>query len=1020
MRIKTLVVALSLALLVSACSTGSDSATPDPSDPPTLAEFDLDGDGAVDWEFLDPDGDGIGNEPTGRLAEFLSSQNTDVPVLNAAIDGDLKANLSVWCDPLDAGWPAKPDWDDAWKNKTFNVFQGDKFVIDVYSTGGNASYASICTDAMAFSGYSSSTCGCTNGASGGITYSINYGAPATRSWYTGSRKIYEKYQIVFDFTGVNTGKFGHVMSTGPVVASNFSWGGQNYKSGTSYGSLIFGFWNVKPGPDHLGLDTAPGSASVGVALDTAGPTVSLRDQADAVFVKNGQEITASVLEGSGDGRGSVGGQTSAVTTNGVASFGGLIVNGTVGETYTLVFKSGTLTEVTAEVTIANPGSATILDISRPTSVLVSGRALLSTPIVNAADAGGNIRSDWLGDVSVAISGGDGSGALSGTTTVTSVDGVAEFSDLVIEGTTGETYTLTYSASGLEAATEEVTLEAVNIEIVASIDSHEVGESSVATYSVAGSLLDGDEIGAVEFTFEGSGTTAYGPTTSAPSAVGSYTVTPSSIEFAVGSAAPYAPTFTGVEFEITPVVVTVSVDDIAIRVGEEPEVTNSLSRALLPGDAIDSVAVAFEGSGDTIFASSSTPPTALGSYVVTPTSVTLASGDPSNYVFRFLSGQMSIGTAPLEVIADSVSVRAGASLDIGFSLGTPLLDGDVVESVVLTYEGTGDTTYAASTEVPTAAGTYSVTPSAIVLSSGSLSDYEVTFTPGTLAIGVIPIEIVGGSLTREIGETASVSYEVAGTLIDGDVIDAVTLTYTGTDGTEFEASTVPPEAVGEYSVMPTAVQFSTGSTSDYAITYTAGSLVITAAEPVAGSETTDVAESETTDDEIVPSTEPPPAREVSVGTARFISREADVSVPAVVNAAKVTATSDGVSVSISGEGDADGDDLLEISSSITLQGSGFEAGASVEIWIFSTPTYLGSTTVGADGTFTASVVVPSELVPGDHTVQVQVEEQSVVIPVEKPSYSLPATGYAEDWLRLTSLGSIVIGLMMLLLTRRRHS
>jgi len=52
------------------------------------------------------------------------------------------------------------------------------------------------------------------------------------------------------------------------------------------------------------------------------------------------------------------------------------------------------------------------------------------------------------------------------------------------------------------------------------------------------------------------------------------------------------------------------------------------------------------------------------------------------------------------------------------------------------------------------------------------------------------------------------------------------------------------------------------------------------------------------------------------------------------------------------------------------GEGFEPGSEVEIWLFSEPRYLGSTTVGADGTFVKSFPVPTDIELGDHTIQAE--------------------------------------------------
>ncbi len=1089
-------------LLGTACS-GGDSADGVPS----LAEFDLNGDGQIDDEFIDPDGDGEPNVPEGRLAEYLALANsTDVDEVDTESSGGVKnalgagltPNKTVYCDPNQWSNTKGKDWLNLIKGRTFTVTQGDKFVISVKPTGGT--YAGICTSAMNFVGYKVLTCKCEFGDAAGITSEIqNNEVTATRSWYTGTAELFTEYYVVFDFGGVAVGKYGMKMGGGAVVAQNFSWGSTNWKGGKSYGGTIEFFFDVQPGPDHLGVDQEPGMANVGQPLLMDSPVVSLRDQVDAIFVKDGQTISVAMDSASGDGKGSVGGLTSGDTVGGVATFEGLIVNGTVGETYTLIFRSGALTETSVDITIATPGPPTKLAVASSTAVVAPGLALNATPVVNATDDGYNLRDDWVGDISVAISGGDGAGSLSGTTTVTSSLGVSEFTDLVIDGTLGETYTLTYTADGLEDAIEEITFDAIDLEVAASVASFEVGTTSAASFSTIGTLLPGDVAESVTYTYEGTGATVYGPDSVAPTEIGTYSIVPSDLTFSSGSSAPYAITYTPAEFEITPAVVFVTSDDLAVRVGDSYAVTNSLSRQLLAGDAIDSVAVVFAGEGDTVYAQSADAPVNVGTYSITPVSVTLSSGDAANYDFRFASGALSIGTVPLEVIADSVSVRAGESVELSYSLNPELLEGDTAESVVLTYEGTGDTEYEASTEVPSAAGTYSVTPSELSLSAGSVDDYEITYSAGTLAIGVIDIAIVGQSATIEVGDESSLSFDLEGTLIDGDVIDGVTLTYAGTGDTEYGPSTTAPTTVGTYSVTPSALVFETGSLDDYAVTYTAGEFVISAtqltvtAAELSGNEggtitptfsvsglragdgaasvtftyegvdgtdyeastsiptaagtysvtpsalvmstgdvatysvayeasTLTIAEADEEAPEVAADADAPEAPEapaaivVRAGAARYVNDAAEVEVPLSVDGAKASATHEGLSVDVVADGDSDGDDLIEFSSSVQVSGSGFEPGATVDIWMYSTPTFLGSAIVAEDGSFAATLNVPSTIEAGGHSVRVQVGDEALLVPLEKAAYALPATGtHTQAWLLMAS---VLLGLGLILVSRSR--
>lgn len=60
-----------------------------------------------------------------------------------------------------------------------------------------------------------------------------------------------------------------------------------------------------------------------------------------------------------------------------------------------------------------------------------------------------------------------------------------------------------------------------------------------------------------------------------------------------------------------------------------------------------------------------------------------------------------------------------------------------------------------------------------------------------------------------------------------------------------------------------------------------------------------------------------------------------------------------------------DGPLHPGDSVTLSSSGLPAGATVEIFLHSTPVDLGSTVVGGDGVFSKIVVIPEDTEPGDH-------------------------------------------------------
>ncbi len=116
-------------------------------------------------------------------------------------------------------------------------------------------------------------------------------------------------------------------------------------------------------------------------------------------------------------------------------------------------------------------------------------------------------------------------------------------------------------------------------------------------------------------------------------------------------------------------------------------------------------------------------------------------------------------------------------------------------------------------------------------------------------------------------------------------------------------------------------------------------------------------------------------------------------------------------------------------SVRVRGDGFRPGSTVDVWLFSTPYLLGETVVGADGSFSASLPLPSGVEVGNHTVQLNgvgtdsaVRSLSTGITIgAAPSASvasLAATGSDPIGLVLIDLGLLLAG-GALAVARVRH-
>jgi hypothetical protein len=105
---------------------------------------------------------------------------------------------------------------------------------------------------------------------------------------------------------------------------------------------------------------------------------------------------------------------------------------------------------------AEIGPAAKVTVTRAALGTQRGAAFSTQPQITVQDANNNTVTSSSAVVTASITSGAG-GTLVGSTTATAVSGIATFVGFGINGTIGTTYTITYSATGLTAATATVTL-----------------------------------------------------------------------------------------------------------------------------------------------------------------------------------------------------------------------------------------------------------------------------------------------------------------------------------------------------------------------------------------------------------------------------------------------------------------------------------------------------------------------------------------------------------------------------------
>ena len=163
--------------------------------------------------------------------------------------------------------------------------------------------------------------------------------------------------------------------------------------------------------------------------------------------------SVSIVTGTNPGGATLSGTTPVAAIGGVATFYDLSLNKT-GTGYTLTASGNGFPPVTSTPFDITPGTATQLAFTAQPGNTVAGAMISPAVQVTALDPAGNAVPGFTGSVTVAFGSNPGGSTLSGTTTVTAVNGVASFGDLSANKT-GTSYWLTATATGLSRATSSV-------------------------------------------------------------------------------------------------------------------------------------------------------------------------------------------------------------------------------------------------------------------------------------------------------------------------------------------------------------------------------------------------------------------------------------------------------------------------------------------------------------------------------------------------------------------------------------
>jgi len=217
-------------------------------------------------------------------------------------------------------------------------------------------------------------------------------------------------------------------------------------TGTGLPNAASTAFDITPGPASLlVISVQPSSVVAGHDIAPA-VVVTARDNMGNTATGFAGVVTLGITPGTGTAGATLGGAASVGAVAGVATFNALSI-AKAGNGYTLAASAANVTgATTGPFNIAiGPPSQLVYGIA-PTTTF-AGAPIAPAVQVVVEDAAGNTDTTYIGNVTVVLGTNPGSAALSGSTTMAAVAGIATFSDLRLDKS-GIGYTLLAAASGL--------------------------------------------------------------------------------------------------------------------------------------------------------------------------------------------------------------------------------------------------------------------------------------------------------------------------------------------------------------------------------------------------------------------------------------------------------------------------------------------------------------------------------------------------------------------------------------------
>lgn len=198
-------------------------------------------------------------------------------------------------------------------------------------------------------------------------------------------------------------------------------------------------------PTKLAIQTQPAGATTGLLLLTQ-PVIEVQNANSEIVTTATNTITATVQVVTGTC--TLSGTLVLDAVSGVASYTDIIATGS--GSFRIVFSSPGLTSVTSNIVYFSlPGTHLVID-TQPSALTTTTLAIPQQPVIKVLDANDQVVQRPSYDITTTLTIVTGSSTLSGTTTITTNAGTANFFDLIGTGT--GSFKLDFASTGLTGVT----------------------------------------------------------------------------------------------------------------------------------------------------------------------------------------------------------------------------------------------------------------------------------------------------------------------------------------------------------------------------------------------------------------------------------------------------------------------------------------------------------------------------------------------------------------------------------------